>query len=304
VRTRKPGALPIAWLVLATRLLFVSLLLTSNGWAAQRYSATGLVVDVDLPHQSLAISCQTIPGYMDGMVMPFSVHDPKVLMGLSPGMMVDFTLVAGRDSVYAENIRVRNFESAEQDPFTAHQLKNLQGLVAPGTSASKALSIGDSVPDFKLVDQNRQPITLHQFAGKVVAVNFIYTRCALPQFCFRLANSFANLQKHFAARMGRDLVLLTVSFDPVHDQPEVLAEAAKTWKADARTWHFLTGPLPDVKQLCGRFGVEAWTDEGLMIHSLHTVIIDRHGKLAANLEGNQFTAQQLGDLVETVMNHN
>ena len=296
---RSFAALLIAWLLVTT-----TLLAASDGQAEQRYSATGLVVDVDLPHQTLAISCQTIPGYMDAMVMPFSVHDSKVLMSLSPGMMVDFTLVAGRDSSYAENIRIRNFESAEQDPFTAHQLKNLQGLVAPGASTTKALSIGDSVPDFKLVDQNRQPVTLRQFAGRVVAVNFIYTRCALPQFCFRLANSFANLQKHFADRMGRDLVLLTVSFDPVHDQPEVLAEAAKTWKADARTWHFLTGPLPDVKQLCGRFGVDAWTDEGLMIHSLHTVIIDRRGKLAANLEGNQFTAQQLGDLVEAVINHN
>ena len=296
---RSFAALLIAWLVVTT-----TLLAASDGQAEQRYSATGLVVDVDLPHQTLAISCQTIPGYMDAMVMPFSVRDAKVLTGLRPGMMVDFTLVADPDSAYAENIRIRNFESAEQDPFTAHQLKNLQGLVAPGASATKALSIGDSVPDFKLVDQSRQPVTLRQFAGKVVAVNFIYTRCALPQFCFRLANSFAYLQKHLADRMGRDLVLLTVSFDPVHDQPEVLAEAAKTWKADARTWHFLTGPLPDVKQLCGRFGVDAWTDEGLMIHSLHTVIIDRRGKLAANLEGNQFTAQQLGDLVEAVINHN
>ena len=278
--------------------------MASDGQAQQRYPATGLIVDVDLPHQTLAISCQTIPGYMDAMVMPFSVRDAKVLSGLRAGMMVDFTLVADPDSAYAENIRIRTFESAEQDPFTAHQLENLQGLVAPGTSSTKALSVGDPVPDFKLVDQNRQAVTLRQFAGKVVVVNFIYTRCALPQFCFRLANNFANLQKHFANRMGRDLVLLTVSFDPVHDQPEVLAEAAKTWKADARTWHFLTGPLPDVKQLCGRFGVEAWTDEGLMIHSLHTVIIDRRGKLAANLEGNQFTAQQLGDLVENVMNHN
>jgi protein SCO1/2 len=48
--------------------------------------------------------------------------------------------------------------------------------------------------------------------------------------------------------------------------------------------------------------VDAWTDEGLMTHSLHTVIVDRQGKMAANLEGNQFTAQQLGDLVDTVMN--
>jgi len=296
---RSLAALLIAWLVVTT-----TLLVASDEHAVQRYSATGLIVEVDSLHQTLVVSCQTIPGYMDAMVMPFSVRDAKVLSGLRAGMMVDFTLVADPDSAYAENIRVRNFESAEQDPFTAHQLENLQGLVAPGTSSTKALSVGDPVPDFKLVDQNRQAVTLRQFAGKVVVVNFIYTRCALPQFCFRLANNFANLQKHFANRMGRDLVLLTVSFDPVHDQPEVLAEAAKTWKADARTWHFLTGPLPDVKQLCGRFGVEAWTDEGLMIHSLHTVIIDRRGKLAANLEGNQFTAQQLGDLVENVMNHN
>jgi protein SCO1/2 len=296
---RRLATLLIAWLAVTT-----TLLVASDGLAAQRYSASGLVVDVDLPHQTLTISCQTIPGYMDAMVMPFSVRDAQVLSSLRPGMMVDFTLVADPDSAYAENIRVHNFESAEQDPFTAHQLKNLQGLVAPGSSSTKALSVGDLVPDFKLVDQNRQPVTLRQFAGKVVAVNFIYTRCALPQFCFRLANNFANLQKHFSDRMGRDLVLLTVSFDPVHDQPEILAEAAKTWKADARTWHFLTGPLPDVRQLCGRFGVDAWADEGLMIHSLHTVIIDRRGKLAANLEGNQFTAQQLGDLVETVMNHN
>jgi len=46
-----------------------------------------------------------------------------------------------------------------------------------------------------------------------------------------------------------------------------------------------------------------WREEGLLTHSLHTVIIDRKGRLAANLEGNQFTAQQLGDLVQTVMNN-
>jgi len=34
---------------------------------------------------------------------------------------------------------------------------------------------------------------------------------------------------------------------------------------------------------------------------LHTVILDRKGQLAVNLEGNAFTAQELGDLVQTVM---
>jgi protein SCO1/2 len=44
-----------------------------------------------------------------------------------------------------------------------------------------------------------------------------------------------------------------------------------------------------------------WRTEGLLTHSLHTAVLDRSGKLVANIEGNQFTAQQLGDLVETVM---
>ena len=42
-------------------------------------------------------------------------------------------------------------------------------------------------------------------------------------------------------------------------------------------------------------------DEGQLIHSLHTLIIDRQGKLAANLEGNEFTAEELGDLVQSVL---
>jgi len=38
-----------------------------------------------------------------------------------------------------------------------------------------------------------------------------------------------------------------------------------------------------------------------MNHSLHTAVIDQKGKLVANLEGNEFSAQQLGDLVESVV---
>jgi len=37
------------------------------------------------------------------------------------------------------------------------------------------------------------------------------------------------------------------------------------------------------------------------VHSFHTAVIDRQNKLAANLEGNEFTSQQLGDLVETLL---
>jgi protein SCO1/2 len=44
-----------------------------------------------------------------------------------------------------------------------------------------------------------------------------------------------------------------------------------------------------------------YPDEALLVHSFHTVVIDRKGRLAANLEGNDFTSQELGDVVQTVM---
>jgi protein SCO1/2 len=53
--------------------------------------------------------------------------------------------------------------------------------------------------------------------------------------------------------------------------------------------------------VCALFGQEAFLDEGLVNHSLHTAVIDRAGRLTANIEGNRFTAEQLGDLVAATL---
>jgi protein SCO1/2 len=160
---------------------------------------------------------------------------------------------------------------------------------------------GQSVPDFTLSDQNRQKITVSQFRGRVVALSFAYLRCPNPAYCFRLTSNLGQLQKRFPDRLGHDLVLLTVIIDPAHDHSDAIANYARIWNANPETWHFVTGPLPEVQRVSRMFGMEFWNEEGLLVHSLHTVIIDRQGKLFANLEGNQFTSQQLGDLVQTVL---
>ena len=296
-----PGTMRGQILKAGTLLLMTLLLAESYLWAAQRYSAKGLVLKVDRSMRALVVSCQDIPGYMDAMVMPFTVREAKALDGLAPGMVVEFTLVVNQKSSYVEDVRVRSFDSTEREPVDARRLKLLEGLIDPKSVPSTALAAGQPVPNFALTDQNQRRISLHQLTGKVVAMNFVYTRCALPEYCYRLSNNFGRLQKRFKERMGRDLVLLTVTFDPVHDHPEILANYAKTWKADPESWHFLTGSVPDVERVCNLFGVGFWPDEAQLTHSLHTAVIDRQGKLVANLEGNQFTAEQLGDLVETVI---
>jgi len=264
--------------------------------AAQRYPVSGMIVRVDVAERTMTVSHGPIAGYMDGMVMPFHVRKPEMLAGMQPGMKVDFTLVVEKESSYADDVRVTSGDSVGRDPLQARRLQLLDSLVA-GTPVN-ALAVGQPVPDFQLIDQNRREIRLSQFSGKVVAVTFVYTRCPLPDYCLRLSNNFARLQKRFR---DRDLVLLSITFDPKYDQPDVLAAYARTWKADPETWHFLTGPTADLRRVYGSFGVNAFPDEGLFAHSLRTAVIDRQGKLAAIVPGNEFSPQQIGDLVETII---
>ena len=282
-------------------LIAVWSLMTAPGRAMQKYDVAGILLKVDGSHQTITVSCESIPGYMDAMVMSFPVRNPKALDGLQPGVRVEFTLVVEKDSFYADGVHAHPFDSLELDPTQARRLKLLEHLITPSSPAARPLAIGQPVPEFSLTDQQRKRVTLSHLAGKVVAVTFVYTRCPFPSYCFRLSNNFGQLQTRFKKRMGRDLVLLSVVIDPAHDQPEALANYASIWKADPNAWHFLTGPLPDIQQLAGKFDMNFYPDEALFVHSFHTVVIDRQGKLAANLEGNDFTAQQLGDLVETVL---
>ena len=246
----------------------------------------------------MQVSLHEIAGFMDAMVMTFAVPDAKSLTPLTRGAAVEFTLVVEKDASHAENVHLRPYSNADREPSKVRRLQTFdEALRGPVL----ALNPGQPVPDFTLTDQQRRSVRFRDFAGKVIALNFVYTRCVLSEYCIRSSNNFGVLQKEFRDRLGKDLVLLTITFDPVHDQPEVLQDYAKTWKADPENWRFLTGTDAEVQRVCDVFGVSFVPEEGLLVHSLHTVIVDRSGKLIANLEGNDFTARQLADLVQSAL---
>lgn len=281
----------------ATLVAAIAVFVAAPLGAAGRYAMKGFVVQVDSSHRSVVVAHEAIPAFMEAMTMPFEVRDTKELDGVAAGMTVEFTLVIDADRAYVERIRIVKYEAAEQDPFTAERLAQLKQMMAP-SEAPTGVAIGDVVPDFTLIDQTRHSVTLSSFRGQVVALNFIYTTCALPQFCFRIANHFGVIQRRFSTLMGKGLVLLTVTFDPARDSPEQLAEYAKRWHPDPSTWHFLTGEVREVTRVCNLFGVQAYRDDGLFNHSSRTAVIDRQGKLTASIEGNQYTTDQLAALID------
>ena len=62
-------------------------------------------------------------------------------------------------------------------------------------------------------------------------------------------------------------------------------------RAGGPGWHFLTGDAANVERVCNAFGIQYFPDEGLITHSLQTAVVDRNGRLAATVEGKEFTPQ-------------
>lgn len=266
--------------------------------ADDRYAVTGMVLEVDPSRRTFVASIDTIPDFMAAMTMPFRVREAGELDGVRPGALVAFTLVVGTADSHVERLRVRRYANVQPDPGRARRLALLREI-ARGVE-SRALAPGATVPDFALVDSRGRPVRLSEYRGRVVAINFTYTTCQLPDYCLRIVNHFGVLQKRFAGQLGRDLAFLTITFDPARDTPEVLEAYAAQWDPRSDHWRFLTGAADSLQPVLDLFGVAAFPAEGLLDHALHTVVIDRDGRMAVNLEGNEYTSTQLGDLIAVV----
>ena len=132
-------------------------------------------------------------------------------------------------------------------------------------------------------------------------MSFIYTRCPLPDYCPRVMTNMGALRERFGDRLGEDVVLLTITFDPQHDTAEKMKEYARRYGADIPGWRLLTGSRQDVARVCSLFGVEYWPEEGMITHTLRTAVIDRTGRLAATVEGKEHSSRQLAQLLESIV---
>jgi protein SCO1/2 len=255
---------------------------------AHHYTTTGLVLRVDRPGETVTISHDDFPGFMAAMAMPFDLKGSARQTRLTPGDRVRLRLSVKHDRSWVDKLAV--VSAAAVDAGLQ------QTPVAP-----VLVPVGAPIPDFELVDQHNAAVRLSALKGKVIAVTFIYTRCPLPDYCPRMIENFRAVRSRLAARMERDLVLLTISFDPQYDTPQMLATYAASNRAGGPGWHFLTGDSANIERVCNAFGIQYWAEEGLITHSLQTAVIDRDGRLAGTVEGKDFTPQQLGDLIAAVL---
>ena len=252
--------------------MYKLLILISTPLLARIYPVDGIVVAVDPQARTMLVSHRAIARYMPAMMMPFRVENPAELQPLHPGARIQFDLAVGKSESIARHVRPTGEPDAALPP-----------------PAGK-LAIGAPLPNFQLTDQSGRTVQPSDLRGKIVAIDFIYTRCPLPDVCPRLSANFAILQRRF----GDKVTLVSITVDPDYDTPAILRDYARRWSAGP-DWHYLTG---DVSALAAALGELYWADEGSIGHNSTTSILDREGRLAATLEGSNYRPDQLIHLIE------
>lgn len=115
----------------------------------------------------------------------------------------------------------------------------------PGQSGALSPRVFDTplpLKRFALTDQTGQPFGSQQLDGKVWIASFVFTRCTTV--CPRVLAATAQLQAELKgppeSPAWKRVVFVSLSVDPLHDSPKVLADVADVWQADAERWRFLT----------------------------------------------------------------
>lgn len=247
----------------------------------------GLVLEVRPAENILVVSHKEIPGVMPAMTMPVHLKDPRLFSRLYPGVLVRFELVTSNQQSFARNLKIRKPENSIEEG----------GRKVPLTKPSAQVAMGTEVPDFELVDHTGSSFRLSSARGKVVAVQFLYTRCPMAEVCPRLAATFSRIARKYSTQLGRELILLSVTLDPKYDTPQVLSAYAANYRADGVGWKMLTGSESKIKQVAESFGIIYWAEEGAITHTSNVAVIGRDGRLKALVEGLGFDARQLEDLV-------
>ena len=135
---------------------------------------------------------------------------------------------------------------AGDDPHAAHR--------AAMQAASGGAETRVVLPDVVLRDADGRPFPLRpdSFGGRVVVVDFVFTTCTT--ICPALTTLMASVKRGLGERMGREVVLVSISVDPARDTPEVLRAYARRVGA-GDDWIWLTGSSGDIARVLRAFGL-------------------------------------------------
>lgn len=253
----------------------------------KRYPLTGEVVSVDVARRVLRVQHDEVVGLMPAMVMDFSVSAGDAAAA-KPGQRIRGELIPREKGDWRlENIWPDDKPAAAAIAAQAAALR--QDTLIRGQSAYR--EVGEKIPDFALYDQEGRVVQSTRFHGKLIMLNFIYSRCPVANMCPLSTQKMMATQALAKEAKVPNLELVSITLDPVHDTPAVLKEYAAARGIDTSNFSFLTGPENAIKDLLTQFGVIAEFDGNIIKHTLTTLLIDENGRIIHRADGSAWEPQ-------------
>lgn len=235
-----------------------------------RYSAEGRIVGFGDDGVTVIIAHTDIPGFMPAMTMPFTAKSMSELADKVVGDAVRFDLLVAQDSSWIQS--VTKIDGVAVAPITS-------GNGAP--HGPVGLIVGERVPPFTLVNQSGQRRVL--FGGNpqdLYVVDFIYTRCPLPEFCPLMSRKFQQIQSGIRADDLFGVSLVSVTVDPDFDTAAVLSAYAQRYDADPVTWNFYSGDTESLDSLYTYFGISLFDGaDQAVVHPQFAALVGGDGRL-------------------------
>jgi protein SCO1/2 len=116
-----------------------------------------------------------------------------------------------------------------------------------------------------------------------------------------MSKNFASLQERLGKAFAGRFHLITISFDPEHDTPEVLKRYAAVFTQDESTWTFATGTTRQVERVASQFGLVYLPEAGSFTHDLRTALISPEGRLIHVWRSNVWTPYEVQRRVAEVL---
>jgi cytochrome c peroxidase len=111
---------------------------------------------------------------------------------------------------------------------------------APGTYNLPAFK---TAADGVVLDEDGRSVRLYDLYGdKIVLLSFIYSSCSDINGCPLATAVLSRIKKHLDSdpQLADNLRLLSLSFDPDHDTPEVMKLYGRSFSGGKSEWQFLT----------------------------------------------------------------
>ena len=253
--------------------------------AVKTYDVRGVIQQISPDLHKATIKHEQIPGYMAAMTMDFTVKNTNELAGLAPNDEVTFKLAVTENDDWIEGLQ-----------FVAHHITEVTDHTFTFHVPTPELKPGDVLPDYEFTGEDGKPFQFSDFRGSAVAFTFFFTSCPLPEFCPRMNKNFAEARDLIRQQTNAptNWELLSVSFDPDFDKPEVLAGFGNFYRNnDTNRWRFAVASTNTLAGLAPKVDLHFWREAGSISHNLRTVVLDLDGKIFCQFDGNDWTPEEL-----------